>query len=116
LKQAKRRKREVIVRTTCLVASFVVPFLAIQLNARSDESMAMAQGLRLALTSFIIAAAIITLGMVDKKLSSARNDLKTQILTSIFGMILWLVWVGSGQLVFKAVDETNAGNGAFIGH
>jgi cation transport ATPase len=115
-KQTRRRQREALVRSACLVASIILPCFYLFLTTRNDEYNSFAShAFRLASTSFVIAAVIITIGAIDRNWSKSKFDLKSRILASILGTMLWLVWVGTGQLVFKAMDESTAGDDVVFG-
>ncbi len=113
---AEREKRETLMHLVWLAAAFFLPLLFVGLSARDDDSsITIYHALRLGVTSFFIALAVLGLGQIDQKFGRSNYDLRSQILVSLLGMMLWLVWVGSGQMVFKAVDESKAGANAFDG-
>ncbi|HEY9684627.1 MAG TPA: hypothetical protein V6C86_23805 [Oculatellaceae cyanobacterium] len=115
-KQTRRKQREALIQSVCLIASIVLPCLYLFLTTRQDEvNTFWPHALRLASISFVIAAVIIIAGALDRNLSKSKFDLKARILASILGTMLWLVWVGSGQLVFKAMDESSAGDDVVFG-
>jgi hypothetical protein len=110
--QARARRednRQTLGHMIWLAVALIVPFVIVFLTSHGEKSTALYHGLRLGLTSFFVALAIIGLSQIDKKVLGARFDSKSQVLASLLGVMLWLVWVGSGQMVYKAVDEAKAG-------
>lgn len=110
-KLAEVEKMETLIHLLWLGASFLAPLTFIFLTSRETEvTTRFYQSIRLGVTSFFIALAIIGLGQIDRKITKMRLDATSQILASLLGLMLWLVWVGSGQMIFKAVDETKNGS------
>jgi hypothetical protein len=103
-------KRQTLAHMIWLTVALLVPFMIIFLTSHDDEiSTTLYRSFRLGLTSFFVALAILGLSQIDKKILGSRFDAKSQVLASCLGVMLWLVWVGSGQMVYKAVDEAKAG-------
>ena len=112
--EAQRDKRETMLHLICLAVAFLLPMLFLILTGRDDRaSTTVYHAFRLGATSFFMALAILGLAQIDRKFNNTSYDFRSQILAGLLGMMLWLVWVGSGQMVFKAVDESKAGSGAF---
>jgi hypothetical protein len=110
--QARARRedrRQTLGHAIWLTVAIIVPLIIVFLTSRDEKITALYHGFRLGLTSFFIALAILGLSQIDKKVLGARFDSKAQVLASLLGVMLWLVWVGSGQMVYKAVDEAKAG-------
>jgi predicted nucleic acid-binding Zn ribbon protein len=104
-------KRQTLAHMIWLTVALLVPFLIIFLTSHDDEiTTTLYRSFRLGLTSFFVALAILGLSQIDKKILGSRFDAKSQALASCLGVMLWLVWVGSGQMVYKAVDEAKAGS------
>jgi len=92
-----------------LIAGFLLPFLLMFLTAHGDIQNRLFHAMRLGGFGFILALAIFGLGHMDQKLHTTANmDKKSQIVAMLLGMMLWLVWLGTGQIVFIAADETRA--------
>ncbi len=111
--QARARRedrRQTLGHAIWLTVAIIVPFIIVFLTSRDEKSTALYHGFRLGLTSFFVALAILGLSQIDKKVLGARFDSKSQVLASLLGVMLWLVWVGSGQMVYKAADEAKAGS------
>ena len=92
-----------------MLLALIVPAVALFFSSRDEVATTIFHSLRLGVTSFFVALAIIGLSQIDKKFLDTKLDAKSRILASMLGVMLWLVWVGSGQMVFKAADETKAG-------
>jgi hypothetical protein len=103
-------KRQSLAHIIWLTASVIVPFVIVFLTSHEEKAASLYHSFRLGLTSFFVALAILGLSQIDKKVLGARFDSKSQILASLLGVMLWLVWVGSGQMVYKAADEAKAGS------
>jgi hypothetical protein len=98
-----------------LITGFLLPFLLIFLTSHdNDIPNRVYHAVRLGGLGFLLALVILWLGYMDQKIRQASNtDKKSQLVATFLGMMLWLVWLGTGQIVFIAADETKAADAVF---
>jgi hypothetical protein len=90
-----------------LPASFCVPCLLLFLSSHEPSWTQRAiEALRGASASMAVAIVIYGLSRLDQKLGTqAVKDKKADMFAAILAVMLWLVWFGSTQIMFKAADE-----------
>jgi hypothetical protein len=104
--QAKRLK-ELRRSYWWLPASFCVPCVLLFLCSHEPFWTQRAiEALRGASASMAVAIVIFGLSRLDKRIGSQSvKDKKAEFFASILAVMLWLVWFGSTQIMFKAADE-----------
>jgi hypothetical protein len=102
-----KRLKELRKRYWWLPASFCVPCLLLFLCSHEPLWTQRAiEALRGASASMTVAIVIFGLSRLDKRIGSQGvTDKKSELVASILAVMLWLVWFGSTQIMFKAADE-----------
>jgi len=98
-----------------LSAAFLVPFFVYLVLSRESLFVAARSGL----IGLIVACIIYVLWKIDYRLTApTRPDSRADVLIMILGILLWLAWFSTGQMIFIANDEVNgsASNQGFEVH
>src|ERR1700722_20145939 len=102
-----KRLRELRKSYWWLPASFCVPCLLLFLCSHEPSWTQRAiEALRGASASMAVAIVIFGLSRLDQRIGSQGvKDKKADLFAAILAVMLWLVWFGSTQIMFKATDE-----------
>lgn len=110
IKVRRADRAQTISHMLWLLAALILPAVLVFLTSHDDEiATTIFRSLRLGLTSCFVALAILGLSQIDRNVLGIRMDSRSQAIAGLLGVMLWIVWVGSGQMVFKAADEARAG-------
>ncbi len=103
----EQRLRELRRSYWWLPASFCVPCLMLFLGSHEPTWTQRAiEALRGASASTLVAIVIFALGRLDQRLGNRPgSDKKIEFVTVILGIMLWFVWFGATQIMFRASDE-----------